>query len=851
MQTPQHQDPTGQPWTLPASFTVRFDMLSDWHVGSGTGRPGSVDRLIARDPDGLPYIPAKTLTGIWRDALEQLVFALDHSRKDGTWAQWVEVLFGSQPALADGPSPEAPRPAVLTISPARLPEALRTRLIGEKPTLLRQALTFVKPGVAIDSRSGQALPEHLRFEEMARTGTMLSADCTLHLSGTSDAHATASALLLASAQLIERLGGKRRRGAGRCTLTVRAGDIHQAVRWLRDHPQPPVPPTMAPPRIPQETLPSAVPEASQGQPAATGIWRSLPLLLRVETPLAVAARTLGNVTESLDYVPGTLLLPHVTRVLQSIGYDCQAAVASGDLQILPATLNIDGTRGLPVPRVLFQHKVNGGFDKQGTVLNRLRETPAITQLKGFRTGYIGTWEDPQSGPHLPRYAKVPQVLLTHNTIEDAVQRPTRNVGGVYSREAIAPSRRDHAVLLRTELRLHPAVAQALEAKHATWWEQLNGSCRLGVSRKDDYGLVQLSVQGPPQPITHTLSRTSSDTQRLTVWLLSDVLLRNHALRPAIASEQLGAELAARLGVTLELARPLAQCFSELIQVHRIESWHSKWGQPRPSLVAMVAGSCAVFNVIAGTLDQEKLREVEITGIGERRGEGYGQVCCNASLLTSQLRDWAVAQQTGNGNVSAYETDAMHQTGRAPLPSLTAEEDAYARRIELAAWREALQRTVLGVAADEGRRETILGLKLVRRGNQPPQSLPPLSQLGSMRTVLQNLQSLNDPHVMAWLQHLEDTPNRRDKWRPTGALEKLKRLLTEEAHVWQAMAPAWQEPPLLTAPRDTEAAAQRATALRTILWAEAIRALIDACLRAHKRASEPPTPASEEDDVHGA
>jgi CRISPR-associated protein Csx10 len=159
--------------------------------------------------------------------------------------------------------------------------------------------------------------------------------------------------------------------------------------------------------------------------------------------------------------------------------------------------------------------------------------------------------------------------------------------------------------------------------------------------------------------------------------------------------------------------------------------------------------------------------------------------------------------------------------------------------------------VLGVAADENRRETILGLKLVRHGNQPPQSLPPLSQLGSMRTVLQHLQSPNDSRVMAWLQHLEDTANRRDKWRPTGALEKLKRLLTEEAYVWQAMAPAWQEPPLFIAPSDTEAAVQRATALRTAFWAEAVRALIDACLRAHKRDSEPPIPASEEDDVHGA
>jgi CRISPR-associated protein Csx10 len=201
----------------------------------------------------------------------------------------------------------------------------------------------------------------------------------------------------------------------------------------------------------------------------------------VQTPLAIAARTLGNVTETLDYVPGTLLLPYVTRVLRDLGYgDCQAAVAAGMLQILPATLDIHEIRGLPVPQVLFQHKMGGGFDHQGTIVNRLLEAPPDrSQLKGLRQGYIGVWGDRQ----LPPYDRVPQVLLTHNTVEDAVQRPTSDVGGVYSRAAIAAG-----VLLRTELRLHPAVAEAIQTHHATWWEQLNGACRLGVSRKDDYGL---------------------------------------------------------------------------------------------------------------------------------------------------------------------------------------------------------------------------------------------------------------------------------------------------------------------------------------------------------------------------
>ena len=74
---------------------LTITMLSDWHIGSGTGRPGSVDRLIQRDTNNLPYIPAKTLTGILRDGCELVVEGLDEG-KTGRWHDWLEYLFGSQ-----------------------------------------------------------------------------------------------------------------------------------------------------------------------------------------------------------------------------------------------------------------------------------------------------------------------------------------------------------------------------------------------------------------------------------------------------------------------------------------------------------------------------------------------------------------------------------------------------------------------------------------------------------------------------------------------------------------------------------------------------------------------------------
>ena len=49
---------------------LKIEFQSDWHIGSGAGIPGSVDRQVLRDSQGFPYIPGKTLTGILRDAAE-------------------------------------------------------------------------------------------------------------------------------------------------------------------------------------------------------------------------------------------------------------------------------------------------------------------------------------------------------------------------------------------------------------------------------------------------------------------------------------------------------------------------------------------------------------------------------------------------------------------------------------------------------------------------------------------------------------------------------------------------------------------------------------------------------------
>jgi CRISPR-associated protein Csx10 len=849
-------------FVLPSPFTIRLEMKSDWHVGTGAGRPGSIDKLIARDADGFPFVPAKTLNGIWRDAMETLTLGLDDGN-ERRWSTFVELIFGNQPALPGADPSRKPSSSILKIQPARLHEKLRDRISSFEPPEAGKdaeskerrrlgkiqkeqylsALTFIKPGVAIDRVSGTAIPDFLRFEEMGRAGTVLYAACHLSLERlNSESKSLVSALLLLSAKFIERIGGKRRRGAGLCELKLvgcEESQIAAAIEILKEKRE----------EIEKSSQPSNADHSSsesddsqrsivriddsradsknKSENGSTGGWQILEFALRLQTPVSIVTATLGNVSESLDYVPGTHLLPHITRVLRNkLGAKIFQAVAYGDLQVLPATIEINGERGLPVPKAIYYDKLSGGFDKQKdgdrTVYNLFKERDGIEtgeQKKSSRSGYVQALDTVSAGANkLPSYKNARKTLLMHNTVEDAVQRPTENVGGVYSREAIAAG-----TTLRGEIRLRTRLEEELQAKGADWWKDLDGAVRLGTSRKDDYGLAELSVSAPKG----FSSSSELNGSRLVVYLESDCLLRNGHLRQTNLATDLASEIARKdnLGFPLKPIQTTAQETTSLVMTRRIESWHDGWGFPRPTLIGMEAGSCVVFEIEnfdllteeERTALEENLQTVEAAGIGERRGEGYGHLRINPSLLTHPINAWAVADKP---------SEAKPPVDNMTLP-FAEHEEKLAKLIEETAWREELKVAVLKIADDSKLRERIFGFDV-------DHEKPPMSQIGGLRSAVSRLQTRNDSAlVINWLEHLQDTPNRRDKWAKTreaanAKLERLKRLFDEPQNVWEWLQGGFNEPPTLV----------RSNAeLQRVLWAQAVRSLFDACARAHKRELE--------------
>jgi CRISPR-associated protein Csx10 len=763
--------------------SLKIEFLSDWHIGSGTGRPGDVDRLVRRDQDGLPYLPAKSIVGIWRDACEMVAEALDNRE---AWKAWVDYLFGSQPGIAKVSSPEIqtrPKPAALSLRSAHMPDPI-VKALQHKPAL-QAAMTFVKPGIKIDDRSGYVKKDYLRFEEVARTGLTLTTDFEINgvEKGTSE-YKTAIALLSAGAAFIHRIGGKRRRGMGRCHVEIEGYSANTAAEWIEKNTPTPVD-AIKPPSN-QASQPTTDRVSAQQKE-----WHCFDLMITAEQPLILSKRTVGNLVETLDYIPATYLLPIVLKSWQ--GINVGDAIAQGDFLITNATLLTEGVAGRPAPFVLFEEKQKDEGATIDKFYNRFQAS-GERQLKQCRQGYLGDTLPVQT---------VDRQVETHNTIDDVVQRPTSDVGGVYTYEAIAPKTQ-----LVAQLRIRDRLFQQL---NSDWQTKLSGASYVGRTKKDEYGKIGIAINEPKPEASDTQKPDGkiSSTKELTVWLLSDVLLRDDWLQPTNDVEVLIKLLESRLKVSLT---PWKQNDDPYLfaRQRRTESWQTRWGLPRPSLVGLSAGSCLRLEVV-GELSLELCRDVERSGVGERCVEGYGQILLNAPLLNRDVID--VLKPDPNSDISEPKDVRVPHAG---------EILQYAHFIEKAAWREAIRQSVQIIAGNKDVREKEFHLSIAEG-----RSKPSLSQLGGLRSQAMQLKP-GDNRLYTWLEALKAD----GKWSNETA-DAFIGLLESEA-IWRRLD--FEKTLKLTYGKLTLSQGGEAT-LRNELWAEALQSFIVALTRAHKREVE--------------
>lgn len=763
----------------PLTLNILFE--SDWHVGEGAGAQGHIDAIVRRHPeDGLPYIPAKTLIGILRDGCERVVWGLDRGDENGPWHQFLRAIFGSS---QEDSAPTA-WPATLAIGPGRFDATLRSAL-ATRPEL-REALVFLKPGVKLDDE-GVAESQMLRFDEVVMAGAQLHAELSLDLQG--KAHDSALALLSAGARTVERLGAKRRRGYGRCSLTIVGAPTGQ--KLLTELRRPP-------------TLPNAPAVAPAGltwsEQAVTSLdqWLVLALNLKLTTPVLVPAQRLGNVVTTRDYIPGSLLLPALNPWLQKLLRTLTtSALASGAVQVRNAYPCIGATRLLPVPTALFKLKDGDLFS------NHLGGDPSDgKQRKQQRVGYASVDGLPllkksEAQEPEPGLVTVETLAVTHATIEDARQRPTSDVGGVFTYEAIRPTQR-YFETFRAQLWIEKSLLDKVSDKKGLhhWRQQYPKQIRIGRSKKDDYGLIELTCQ------VDEMSAFEADNA-LTLWLVAPLILRDEGLEPVADVIRLAREIEDALealdstcaGITLKPAGAFARPW-------RDDGWNNAWQTQRATRFGLAPGSCFRFTSDR-TIPDDVLVRLQASGLGERRGEGYGEICLNPKLL----KDAEVP--SGIKTISEQSKKVSEKNNKTVrIKSATIQPTDFTRALQRRAARAAIRRHVFLVDADHRN-------NIGWRKNQPSNT-----QLGALRAVLESMQSqANIGRVCSWIDALEDNEKRRENW-PSESLKQLRQHLTDAHSIWQTLGLTDQLPVLPQHQRAALLAELRCEAVRT-LWLAAI------------------------------
>ena len=706
--------------------SVRFD--SDWMCATGTARHGAVDRQVQRDVHGFPMLGGKTLMAVLRDAAETVADGLDEAGSP-VWRRWVEALFGSQPAQQEprtAPS-TPPRPAALVARPLHLPTAVRAAVLArEDKDLITAALVTRRPGVRIDRETGVAADDMLRIEERARAGLTVTADWTARFGDDGPVPWQAELLLLAAARLVTEIGGKRRRGAGRCTVHIGGPDVTATDRLgtlLDRDDQPGLPPDPT----------HQVTVATLGETVAGEVLELRhELQITALTPLIVIRGVRGNAVLTEPFVPGTMLLPLVHRAL---GDQAGELISAARVVVTDATPELDGQRAVPVPLALQADK----DDPSSTLLNRIHpDAPEQRRRKPVGGYYVATadglWID---APVL--------VERAHAVIDDEQQRPTEGSGGLYVNQAMAAG-----TVLRAQVWLPPDIPLDVDA--------LSDEHSLGRSRKDDYGRVRVDVVDPaPADGADRRVATVQRSAEVLVWLQSDVVLRGEQGQPEPTATRLAQVLGAALDVTLQVPEEDSRPF---VETRRIESWHTRWGLPRPSLLALRAGSVLHFTVRgSSSIDPDRWRAVESNGIGERRAEGFGRVVLQPAVLE---RVWWEQDRTPREPAEPkLDVEPLGEADCTLLDDLVGH-----------AWRQELRRIAVARAQDPEARAA-----LVPRGATA-------AQLGALRVLADRLSADRDTTAAEqWLRG-----PRRTEWGVARLVRPPEPGQTDALWTWLGITP---------------------------------------------------------------
>mgnify|MGYP001806336764 CR=1 FL=1 len=207
------------------AWLLRFQIYGWWHAGSGASLGGVADAAVLRSPEGLPWLPGRSVRGLVREALAEAE-DLGHRAVPAGFTRW---LCGDDFAASDSEDEavtELRRRRFVTqaghgvFDSAELPDDWRRWARSPGSAAMIAEMFEILSSTAI--ADGAAQRHSLRSIEVAVPMTLTAG---LHLrSSPIPPPGEVGAALAAALPLLRGLGAGRHRGLGRVQASVTAGE---------------------------------------------------------------------------------------------------------------------------------------------------------------------------------------------------------------------------------------------------------------------------------------------------------------------------------------------------------------------------------------------------------------------------------------------------------------------------------------------------------------------------------------------------------------------------------------------------------------------------------------------------
>lgn len=185
-------------------INYKITFLSDWHAGSGLGSGADADAVVIKDANHLPYVPGKTMKGLLKDSLIDIM----EVQPNIVSKAFIDKHFGYE--IKDDKGKVIKTEAgSLFFSNAELADTEKKEALGDVSQFLYRNIA----STAIDKTTGVAQEFSLRTMEVCIPLVIEG-----YISGLDKA---AIPILEMGLKMLRHLGSNRNRGLGRCTIELK------------------------------------------------------------------------------------------------------------------------------------------------------------------------------------------------------------------------------------------------------------------------------------------------------------------------------------------------------------------------------------------------------------------------------------------------------------------------------------------------------------------------------------------------------------------------------------------------------------------------------------------------------